>query len=549
MNDLTTLAGKIVAFEGLDGAGKSTVIEVLAGRLKAAGKTVFLPRLGKDHSSRPTRMIRELTRDRVNIELRPRAEMALYCAREAQILAEQARPAIARGEVVLLDRSILTAVVLGAYGRGLPRDECETMARIASGGLEPDVTVILDVHPRTSRIRKRLGRARDPKVRDPSRKGLGGSGLKERVRDGYQEIARERGYPLFHTERVNPQELSERVIAVLAGGARPSDLERPDDAQPRWQVDPELSFDQALAVLPDDLALYMSRGLILGRELRRAAVRHDPTLAAWGLDAEDPLREELVSVAPQHALSGWVRKPLAGKDDLRIRMQDVHPRFVAKGLRYLEGGEADRMREALAERAPSEVVESLCGREDSFAEEMRARLWKKASVAHAAASLVWCTGDKASRLRASLFERDPAIALRSIRGLDDARSREWMTRYAPLAPKAVLRALTSNGSEFAHSLRRQLIDTGREAIDSLGALQDDTSMALREAYAERWPSTVLGSLSRYLTNARVSDLIERCKRHGVGDVHLLRQLAAREEYKQRPEWQQAHDADLDAVED
>lgn len=549
---LAGLAGKVVAFEGLDGAGKSTVLGVLAKRLRQAGCTVFLPRMGKDHSSRPARMIRELTRDRCNLELRPRAERELYCAREAQILDEQVRPAIARGHTVLLDRSILTSVVLGSYGRGLPLDECETAARVASGGLEPDFTVILDVHPRTSRIRKRLDRARNPKVRDPSRKGLSGSGLKERIREGYRELAADRGYLLFHTERVSPKVVAERVVEALATGALPRDLEAPGDEVPAWQLSAELDTEdwaEALAELPEDLALYMTRGLIAGRELRRAAVDREPRLVAWALDSEDPLRLTIASQVPEHALSGWTRRPLSGDDDLRVQLMHQAPGPVARALRHLSDERADRMREQLAEPAPGEVLESLAGREDATACALRQRLWEAGSVAQAAASLLGCTGEPASRLREELFERDPAIALRSLRGLRDDRTRELLGHYAPLAPKAVLQAITGDGSDFAHDLRRQLHATGREVVDSLGPLDDEPSLALREAHAERWPSTVLGSLVATAPSARIDALLDQCKSSGAGDVHVLRQLAARQERDQRPAWKRSEAADLEGMED
>lgn len=543
---LAKLAGKVIAFEGLDGAGKSTVLGVLSKRLRQAGCTVFLPRSGKDHSSRPARMIRELTRDRVNLELRPRAERELYCAREAQILDEQVRPAIARGETVLLDRSILTAVVLGAYGRGLPRDECEMAARMASGGLDPDVTVILDVHPRTSKIRKRLDRARNPKVRDPSRKGLSGSGLKERIREGYRELAAERGYLLFHTERVGPSTVAERVVEALATGAPPSTLEDPSDGVPVWQTAPEHGLTEALAELPENIALYMTRNLIAGRALRRSAATREPRLVAWALDVEDPLLPDLATQVPEHALSGWIRRPL-DDDDLRVRLMASAPAAVARALRHLDDERSDRMREQLAEHAPGEVLESLAGREDDLARALRQRLWSAGNVAQAAIGIAGCHGEDAWRLRDELFERDPAMALRSLKGLHDDRSRQRLERYAPLAPKAVLQAMVNDGRDFAHGLRRELLSAGREVIESLGSLDDEPSLELREELAERWPSTVAGSVSALAPSARIEALLDRCKAHGAGDVHVLRQFAAREERDQRPAWKRGED--LEGTED
>ena len=97
------MKARVIAFEGLDGAGKSTVIAEVAAGLEARGHTVHMPRVGKEHASRPTRMIRRLARDHRNLLLCPRAELGLYCAREAQVLEEDVRPALAAGKVVLLD--------------------------------------------------------------------------------------------------------------------------------------------------------------------------------------------------------------------------------------------------------------------------------------------------------------------------------------------------------------------------------------------------------------------------------------------------------------
>lgn len=535
MDALTRLGGKVIAFEGPDGAGKSTAIGVLKDRLREAGVPVYLPRTGKHPTSRPARMIRELTRDRRNHDLHPRTEVALYCARETQIIEEQVRPAIARGEAVLLDRSLLTPVILGSYGRGLPFAECAAAAKAAAGGLEPDITIVLDADPRTSRIRKRLGRVRERSViKDPSRKGFSGTAFKERIRDGYREIAAERGYPLFHTERAAPYEVAERVMKCLLTGARSEEIESAEDAVPRWMVDEACDFEAGLSQLPDDLAVYMTRGLGAGRPKRRAAVGEHAALVAWALDNADPLVEELAARFPDPVVGHLTAYPISGPKDLRIRLAAAAPLAVAKALRFVRDAEADRLRESLADVAPSEVVTSLMGRDDQFANELRARLWDRTTLAHAAASLGGCRSDDAWSRRAALFEQDPVIALRSLRGLDDAPAQELLSRYAGSVPKAVLDALTHNGSEFAHEMRRELASTGREVVDSLGRLEDDASMRLREEYAQRWPSTVLGTLTSAEVTPRVADLVATCQRAGAGDLHLLRQMAARRERADLP---------------
>jgi len=163
---------RLIAFEGIDGAGKTSVLERVARILRARGHRVFQPRTGKQHASRPTRGIRDLTRDAAHLDLTPRAELALYCAREAQVLEELVRPALARGETVLMDRSALTGLVLGAFGRGLDRQLCETMTHAATDGHSPDLTLIFDVHPQTSRLRKQIDKIRGQGSSGGGRKGI-----------------------------------------------------------------------------------------------------------------------------------------------------------------------------------------------------------------------------------------------------------------------------------------------------------------------------------------------------------------------------------------
>src|SRR5690606_24152064 len=152
----------------------------------------------------------------------------------------------ARGETVLVDRSFLTPVVLGAYGRGLDRQLCTTMAQAAADGVRTDLTLIFDVHPRTSRIRKRLEKVRTKTLGGGGRKGLAGSGFKERVRDGYLAIAQENAYPVFHAERVGPAVVAERVLAFIEHGKPPSETEGPLDSVPNWRIEPGTSFADGL---------------------------------------------------------------------------------------------------------------------------------------------------------------------------------------------------------------------------------------------------------------------------------------------------------------
>lgn len=532
-------AGRVIAFEGVDGSGKSTMIRMVAERLHSRGVPTFLPRMGKEHVSRPVRQVRRLTRDRRNLELGARAELLLYCAREAQVLDELVRPALARGETVLLDRSLLTPYVLGAWGRGLSRQECDAAVGAATGGIEPDLTIVFDVHPRTSRIRKRIEKVRTHDRTEGGRKGLGGSDLKTRVRDGYLAVARERGYPVFHTERATPVELLERVAAVVEHGAAAMHGSDPDEARPQWMVDPELDLLDGLAAVPLPVALFLGNGLLAARDLRATSVDTEPELATWSMDPEDPLRELAAAREPEYALRAWAGRPLSGPDDLRIRLLDRTPGHAIRALRHLDDPAADELRTRYVGAVPGAVITSLAGREDATAAALRERYWSAARPEEQASSLTFCTGAHAWAARERLLERDPVLAIETLRGVDDPRAREIQDAHALTAPKAVLRSLAGRSDDHAHGLREELADSGREVVDSVRGLDDERSWALRRTHLEAWPSTVVHSLTGVPPSKRVSNMRERCRRIGAGNLLVMRRLQWLDEFGRRPQWSTA----------
>lgn len=533
-------AGRLIAFEGVDGAGKSTVIMRVAQALRDSGQRVFMPRTGKEHDSRPTRMIRRLTRDRRNLDLTPRAELLLYCAREAQVLSELVQPALDRGDTVLIDRSLITPMILGR-ARGLGEAECVQATALASGGVDPDLTLIFDVHPRTSRIRKRIERVRDHSLGEGGRKGLAGSAFKERVRTLYSEVAEARGHPLFHVERATPELLARRVIDLVLHDVPVR--EDPLDSQPQWLRPEGWTLEEGLQSLPVGAALFLSNGLICGRDLRRRAFDAEPALAAWAMDEEDPLREQAAEAQPEYALRGWNRRPLSGPDDLRLRLLDRQPQACIEALKHLQDPESDRLREQHAEQLPGAVVASLTGREDQSAWALRRRCWKRADAEARAASLGFCNSDEAWDLRGELLEDNPVLGLDTLRGLADPRSLTVLERYAELAPKPVLAALGGRSDAAAHSLRERLFETGREVVDSVRGLNDDDSWALRQRCVERWPSTVAHSLLGLDDDDQVASLTARCGELAGGDLHVLRRLQGLRERPQLPEWARSRTRD------
>lgn len=140
---MTRPAGVFVAFEGGDGAGKSTQARRLAERLRASGQEVVLTfepgdsRIGKD--------VRRLVLDVASEGLDARAEALLYAADRAEHVASLVRPALERGAVVITDRYIDSSVAYQGAGRGLGTEQIAELSRFATGGLVPDLTVVLDV--------------------------------------------------------------------------------------------------------------------------------------------------------------------------------------------------------------------------------------------------------------------------------------------------------------------------------------------------------------------------------------------------------------------
>jgi dTMP kinase len=129
-----------VTFEGIEGSGKSTQ----AGRLSAyLGPGTLLTQ--EPGGTMIGRLIRGLLLDHTHRALAPAAEVLLFFADRAQHVAELVRPALDAGRSVVSDRYTDSSLAYQGYGRGLDRELIRAVARLATGGLQPDLTVLLDV--------------------------------------------------------------------------------------------------------------------------------------------------------------------------------------------------------------------------------------------------------------------------------------------------------------------------------------------------------------------------------------------------------------------
>jgi dTMP kinase len=162
--------GRFIAFEGGEGTGKSTQARLLADRLGA-----LLTR--EPGGTGVGERIRHLVLDADGDPVAERAEALLFAA---QHVAEVIRPVLEAGRHVVTDRFLHSSVAYQGYGRGLPPGDIADLSRWATGGLEPDLVVLLEVGPEVAA--KRLDRPLD-------RLESTGGNFHERVRAGFQALA------------------------------------------------------------------------------------------------------------------------------------------------------------------------------------------------------------------------------------------------------------------------------------------------------------------------------------------------------------------------
>jgi dTMP kinase len=136
--------GKLIVFEGAEGAGKTTQIRLIAARLASTG--VPCVTLREPGGTPVGDAIRKILLDS-ELHITAAAEALLFMASRAELIAREIGPAIEQGKVVLLDRFFLSTYAYQIVGRGLPEEEVRAANRLATGGLVPDLTLLLDVPP------------------------------------------------------------------------------------------------------------------------------------------------------------------------------------------------------------------------------------------------------------------------------------------------------------------------------------------------------------------------------------------------------------------
>ena len=216
-------SGLFLAFEGGDGAGKTTQAAAVADWLRDRGWTVQLTR--EPGGSPMGQKVRSILLDPATGSMSARAEALLFAADRAEHVAGHIRPALARGEAVVTDRYIDSSLAYQGGGRALDREEVERISEWATQGLRPHLTVLLDLDPVVSaqRARKRSGSA----------DRLEGETLEFRqtVRERFLAIATaDPEHYLVVPAAQPPEQVTRRIVDRLAGLPQLAGRTRP---QPR----------------------------------------------------------------------------------------------------------------------------------------------------------------------------------------------------------------------------------------------------------------------------------------------------------------------------
>ncbi len=172
-----------VVVEGIDGCGKSTQARLLAERLRAEGREVVLTR--EPGGTEPGQVIRSVVLAAATETLDPRTEALLIAADRAEHAARVIRPALERGADVVSDRYVPSSLAYQGVGRKLGVEAIDDLSRWATGGLVPDLVVVVDVDDATAAARR--GTPRD-------RLEAAGEAFAAAVARAYRDLAQAQGW-------------------------------------------------------------------------------------------------------------------------------------------------------------------------------------------------------------------------------------------------------------------------------------------------------------------------------------------------------------------
>lgn len=203
------MKGTFITFEGCEGAGKSTQIRLLSQYLAERGKECVVTR--EPGGSAISEAIRTVILDGKNTAMTDECEALLYAAARAQHLSDTVLPALEEGKTVLCDRYIFSSFAYQGYGRGLDMGFLRAVNSFALQGHMPDITLFLDIPPRSAFERKH-GADRNDRIEQA------GEAFHARVYQGYLRLAEEYPGQIVRVDCSGTKfETNEKIRALLAG--------------------------------------------------------------------------------------------------------------------------------------------------------------------------------------------------------------------------------------------------------------------------------------------------------------------------------------------
>ena len=172
-----------ITLEGPEGSGKTSHLPYLSEYLREKGYTVFPTR--EPGGTSISEQIRDILHDLKNAEMHPRTETLLYQAARAQIVEQVIKPRLADGEIVISDRYYDSTIAYQGYGHQQDLEQVRALVHYATGGLVPDLTILLDLDVETGLRRKKQNGL------EWNRMDAHEVAFYERVRAGYMEMVKQ----------------------------------------------------------------------------------------------------------------------------------------------------------------------------------------------------------------------------------------------------------------------------------------------------------------------------------------------------------------------
>jgi len=522
---------------------------------------VYHTRSGGELQSPISREIRTLSRNPNHLMMGDFTEALLYLARERQLLEETILPLKKKDVFVITDRCFYSHLVLSVHGRGLDRKIMERLIRPLTSGIEPDMVFLCDVDITTSQVRKKIQKyLKETAPDDFGRKGLAGIELRQRVRNGFISLAREkhRTWTIVPNDCLTLDQAFSRIWAVIGQKyAKKIGLQkRPAPAkgssyhlacverEPAKNLKSVTkAFYQSLEGLSPQLIGYFLQGIGSDQAytMRETLVKTSPEMLLYSLkNLVDPKAfgyfHRLKEAFPRHV--AWAQHNLiVTKESQKLRQElfNKTPELVIRSLKGIDQSWAHELRLRGLDNHPQEVLISLAGIQTDTAAGLRSRLAKKKYADALLQSLAGIDTEFAWDMREKFQDTHALFVLLSLTGLQTEAAHAQRKQSIKKAPKAVAWSLKFCDDPESWALRNQCLDAYPQVLDSLKHMACPEADAIRSRLFGNFPSLVLDSMG-IVYNAftyEKNPWIARAKKAMFKNRLFLKSIVEREDKRTR----------------